>query len=320
METILDSLAFPFMGSTDEDSSTSGEQTYNYTCHAPWVDRNGDKMSTPVFILDEFSLKLMRDGEKKIINGIQSRHTAILYFHGNGTCANDSSMLFLLRLIHQRMGIPIMTFDYPGRGAAVECERNGSLNVDTIPVAEKLLRAARGLSDNQILPTVDRATRATEAVMEFIIKQFPRIKQIIIWGRSIGTYFAIHAASKYTQHGKIHSLILESPLASAEFDYVRYSVFGWLDSATIVRKFVKLYNEHSDKEDETANMVSDTLSTTKWPKTLIIHGTSDDVVHHRNSLKLKQIIPRSQIYLVEGGDHYGIEVDVLTHAFTNFYT
>ncbi|MFH1052039.1 MAG: alpha/beta fold hydrolase [bacterium] len=113
-----------------------------------------------------------------------------------------------------------------------------------------------------------------------VLKKEYEEKDIVLYGRSLGTGIAAYIASKNNPG----SLILESPY----YNYIELKKVHFSMIPSFVMRYSFPTNEY--------------IIDIKGPVTLI-HGTDDDLIHPDNSRKLKEIKPDADMYLIEGGHH-----------------
>jgi alpha-beta hydrolase superfamily lysophospholipase len=177
----------------------------------------------------------------------------IVYCHGNADNIDRWGQIVEKLL---PLGYDILVFDYRGFGKS------------TGTISEKALFAD------------------TQMVYDFAKKHYSE-KQIIIYGRSLGTGLATHLAT--TNHAK--HLILETPYYSILELSQRYA--EWLPTKLILQ-----YHIRTD-----LNIVK-----VQCPIT-IFHGTADEVVPYDSGIKLKQLLKSGDEFItVPNGMHGDLEL------------
>ncbi len=122
----------------------------------------------------------------------------------------------------------------------------------------------------------------TEFVYKELKKKYPE-NQIHIFGKSLGAGLAAYLAS----HHFPYQLIMETPFFSMKELALHY--FPWLPSFLL--KYRLPTNEYC-KDVESSIPIT------------IFHGTSDDVIPHDSSLKIKEKVPHKiNLYLIPKGQH-----------------
>ena len=132
-----------------------------------------------------------------------------------------------------------------------------------------------GLSDGK--PSEEGCFDAVEAVYDKVVEDFERNpKNIILWGRSLGTGPSLFLASKKVVGG----LILETPFLSAFRSVTGISMLPWDRFRNV---------EFTEKVSCSS---------------LIIHGTLDEVVPFRQGMKIYDQLPEPKEFLeVKGASH-----------------
>ncbi|MFC2131900.1 alpha/beta hydrolase [Bacteroidota bacterium] len=105
-------------------------------------------------------------------------------------------------------------------------------------------------------------------------------KDIVLYGRSLGTGIAAYLASK-NNPGR---LIMEAPF----YNYLELKKVQFPMIPSFIMRYHFPTNEYITK--------------VKCP-ILLIHGTDDDLIHQDNSQMLKEIKPDADITLIPGGHH-----------------
>lgn len=107
-------------------------------------------------------------------------------------------------------------------------------------------------------------------------------KDIVVYGRSIGSGIAAQVASKHSP-GK---LILEAPYYS--FVDLSKHYYPWLP--------LRLFLRYQLRTDKFVQQISCPI--------VIFHGTDDKVVYHGSTEKLKQLLkPTDEVFSIQGGTH-----------------
>ncbi|MEL6810794.1 MAG: alpha/beta hydrolase [Bacteroidota bacterium] len=192
-----------------------------------------------------------RDGARLNALHFKTQHPKglILYYHGN---AGDLSRWGEITSYFDQFGYDVLVMDYRTYGKSTGDLSEAALYKD----AELFYNKAK--------------------------EWFPEDK-ITVYGRSLGTTFATHVASK----NQPKQLILEAPFYNLEF--VAKKRYWFLPVKPLLR--------YSFPTSEKIPKVS--------CKVTIFHGTEDGIVPYENGKLLKKTLPQSQISLVEieGGFH-----------------
>ena len=180
----------------------------------------------------------------------------VIYFHGNGETVAD--YLDFFPLLFDQAGYNLLLFEFRGYGMST-----GK------PALVKML-----------------------ADVECVIKKM-NISQnkIILYGRSVGSLYAIHAASIFPN---AYALILESGIADIE-----ERIMIRLSSPTEINSSSEELKQEFEKHFNSKNK----LSAFKG-KSLILHTVNDQLVSVSHGKKLHEYLnqPKS-IHLFERGDH-----------------
>ena len=183
---------------------------------------------------------------------------SIIYFHGNGEVVSDYLSLFVP--IFDQMGYNLLLAEYRGYGMSSGAPGLAAMLSDVAPIVKSL-----------DLP----------------------FQQLVLFGRSIGSLYAIHGASLFPE---ISGLILESGVANIlERVLLRVRPEELGISMEMLEAAVERDFNHQQK-----------LAQYKG-KTLILHAKNDSLVHHSHGLKLMEWAPEPKaMKLFEKGDHNDI--------------
>jgi pimeloyl-ACP methyl ester carboxylesterase len=247
-------------------------------------------LTTRVFWKDPLYPEI--DVETKVFHyykGTRPKVPCILYLHGNIECMEKPEYFKRLVTLYTHSGFEIITFDYPGCSPDDQPTNQLSAN---LTMYEHFERAARGLGDNQILPSEERMFAAVDAVLATL-----KGREVIIWGRSLGTVAACHAVTKFKPKG----LVLESSVTSAIRVWTGYTalnipLFESLNNVQVIHEHMK-----------------------DWPTTLIIHGERDELITPNQAVFLHELIPATAtLKIVEGQGHL-IELEKFIETFKYWY-
>ena len=180
----------------------------------------------------------------------------IVYFHGNGETVAD--YLDFFPQIFDQAGYNLLLFEFRGYGMSTG------------------------------KPTLVDMLSDVECVIKNLdIQQ----NKIIIYGRSVGTLYAVHAASVFPNS---YALILESGIADIEERImIRLSSPTEIDSSfeELKQEFIKHFNTKNK------------LSAFKG-KSLVLHTVNDQLVSVTHGKKLYEYLNQpKKIHLFERGDH-----------------
>lgn len=133
-------------------------------------------------------------------------------------------------------------------------------------------------------PTADNMCSDAVLVYQFANKRY-NSKQIIIYGRSLGTGLATYVASRYAAA----RLILETPYHSLEDVAKTYAPI--LPYASLLRYEFPTYR---------------LLPEVQYPIT-IFHGTEDELIPFASTIKLQDLLKKEDEFVViEGGKHHNL--------------
>lgn len=134
-----------------------------------------------------------------------------------------------------------------------------------------------------------------ETAVEYLQKK--GIKNIILWGRSLGSAVALETALKYN----VGSVIIES---------------GILDIKTaaesVFRRYIRIFHIHIIKDFimwliQSSNFLQKFDNTEKISKinvpVLIIHAKNDEKINFEQAVKLHEENPKTKLILEENGSH-----------------
>jgi hypothetical protein len=171
----------------------------------------------------------------------------VLYAHGNAGSLRTWGSVYPLFLDRQ---YDLVIYDYRGYG-----------------------KSGGRISEENLYHDVD-------FLYEELLKKFDE-SQLVVYGRSIGTGVAVHAASQLQPA----LLILESP---------------YYNFPDLVRSFMPLIPSWLLRYKLRNDMM---ISNVKCP-VLVFHGSNDEVVYYDSSLKLKKHFKSSdRLVTIEGGHH-----------------
>jgi pimeloyl-ACP methyl ester carboxylesterase len=213
----------------------------------------------PVILQKDYQYDFNQDFEELFIdtgegeiNALHFKKTApkgvILYLHGNAG-ALDSWGEVMADL--ERYGYDLFIYDYRGYGKSTGAQSEAAFHSDA------------------------------KIIYQYLLKNYDE-KNIIIYGRSLGTGFATKLASE--NNPKL--LILETPYYS--FQDLSQSYFPYLPIGLILK-----YKIHTDHW----------FPKVKCP-VLIFHGTEDEVVPYKQSIKLSKLLKKEdRLVTLKGGTH-----------------
>jgi fermentation-respiration switch protein FrsA (DUF1100 family) len=199
----------------------------------------------------------------------------ILYSYGNKEYANGPSLLRKFNdvrdyvFVHHNLIVSFVTYDYPQYGKS-----KGELNEQTIH--ESILKVFNHLSEKHV------------------------DKNIIVWGRSIGTIPTCYLANYLTKnddnniaHDHFKGVILESPLMTALTVCLPDSV-------------IQSISQHHIPFDKFENITM-VRETPDWGPTLIIHGKNDELISPLQSellfKELNGMNALNKLVLIDEGTH-----------------
>jgi alpha-beta hydrolase superfamily lysophospholipase len=182
----------------------------------------------------------------------------VIYFHGNGEIVPDYFDLFVP--VFEKMGLNLFLAEYRGYGMSTGNPGLASMLGDVKPIIDTI-----GIPH----------------------------EQIILFGRSIGSLYAIHGASVYPDVG---GLIIESGVAMI-LERVLLRVHP--QELGIPMKLLEVAVDQDFNHREK-------LSKYKG-KTLVMHAEQDSMVHHTHGIKLYDWAPEPKsLKLFPEGDHNDI--------------
>ena len=176
----------------------------------------------------------------------------IVYFHGNA--CDLGNIDFELREMSKHANANILAVEYPGYG----------------------------IYAHESAPTAEGINAAADHALQYLLGKGISPKNIVFFGRSIGSGSACRMASVCTQRGMlIGGLILQSPYTSVHGIVEEYSSVGsWLVS------------NHWRNDEVLAH------PNATYP-VLIIHGKSDEIIPFAHGQRLFDICPSPQKLLVD---------------------
>jgi pimeloyl-ACP methyl ester carboxylesterase len=296
MNTIVDMLAFPRLPSfmTDKAAKPQKPKPFKSWFKVNWKDQNGITYTTMAYTIAPAKAQ-------------SNTNSAIIYFPGNCQFLEDGETLDELQDIVKHTKMTLICFDYPGRGEAALYNRSQdgvtqSDNVNT-PIMERIIRACSSMEDNQVFPTIDKALAASRAVLEFMLQPGSIHTRIYLWGRSIGSYISTTLCSEYSS--RIHGMVFQNGIASATLIIPGTKLFtnDWLDNLGTISKFADevereraaaaaLEQEEADDDDDDEAKKSIITPKKQWPKTLILHGTEDQLISIQDARKVYSLLTK----------------------------
>lgn len=155
------------------------------------------------------------------------------------------------------------------------------------------------------------------------VASLPWVKEISLWGHSQGGVVSAMLAGELGK-SKIKKVVLVAPAGIIRDDAIRGNFFGYRfdpSNPPDTLKFWKglpLGKEYL--KDAVRQPIYETAARYKGP-VCIIHGTGDRGVPFTSGLHFKQVMPRSEIHLIEGEGHvFSRKVKEVTAIATSFLT
>ncbi len=155
------------------------------------------------------------------------------------------------------------------------------------------------------------------------VASLPWVKDISLWGHSQGGVVSAMLAGELGK-SKIKRVVLVAPAGLIRDDAIRGNFFGYRfdpSNPPDTLKFWKglpLGKEYL--KDAARQPIYETAARYKGP-VCIIHGTGDRGVPFTSGLHFKQVMPRSEIHLIEGEGHvFSRKVKEVTAIATSFLT
>lgn len=146
-------------------------------------------------------------------------------------------------------------------------------------------------------PSEDGIYTDAETAMEYLFSKGYKAKNIILWGRSLGSAVAVQTALKYN----VKAIILESPISNIkDASFSVFSRYVKIFKFIILRNFIKWLILNSAFLQNFAN--DEKIENVKSP-ILIMHAKNDEKISFEQSVKLHEKNPNSKLVLVEKGSH-----------------
>ena len=136
-----------------------------------------------------------------------------------------------------------------------------------------------------------------ETAVDFLLKKGLKEKDIILWGRSLGSAAALQTALKYN----VRSVIIESGIldikTAAESVFKRYIKIFHIH---LIKDFLIRLIKSSDILQKFDN--AEKISEINVP-VLIIHAKNDEKINYEQSIELHERNPKTKLIIEENGSH-----------------
>jgi len=225
---------------------------------------NNNKISKKYFYPRYSSFKTpyyVKSGENKLAcyyHKIENPKKTIIYFHGNGEVVSDYIDLFVPKV--EALGCSILFAEYRGYG----------ISTGDSPSLVGMLEDVKKIIESIDVPPED----------------------IVLFGRSVGSIYALHGASVFPN---VAGLVIESGIADVVSRILRLIRKPKTVVKEQMREEGKIYFDHEKKIQSFHG------------QTLIMHTMYDSLVHASNARKLYEWANEpKQLKLFLDGDHNNI--------------
>jgi len=183
----------------------------------------------------------------------------VIYFHGNGEVVTD--YFDFLPELFEKQGYNLLLFEFRGYGLSTG-------NPELVTMLDDVEKVIKQLN----LPE----------------------KDLVFYGRSVGSLYAIHAASVFK---KAYALILESGIADIE-ERIMLRIPDPSEIRTTIEELQSEFDKHFNAKNK--------LSVFKG-KSLVLHTVNDQLVGVEHGKQLYEYLNQpKKIHLFERGDHNSI--------------
>ena len=204
------------------------------------------------------------------IPGNGTKHV-VVYFHGAGA---NRAYPHRLRLYHR------LSHYAPTVSGVYACDYSGFAGQEGVPSVAQLRRDGMDI------------VRAVEG------REHPNAS-IVLWGHSLGSYFAAYVAAAHRNNNRIAGLVMESAFTSAARVPVHNLAIRYDISEDTVADFVSSVLLHDTDMHDTLSVIPNVTV-----PVFFLHGDSDWVVPSCMSAQLsKALAGRHELVFLEGAGH-----------------
>ena len=184
----------------------------------------------------------------------------VVFFHGNGE--NISTHVGVVHWL-PNYGYRVIIIDYRGYG------RSGGQ------------------------ATLDNSISDIQRTLEYVVKQYPESKPLIVLGQSIGASMSTYAVAKSSVKEKIDGLVLVAPFSDYQDIAQETLAKSWL---TWLFQYPLSWTINNDYRP------ADFIASVNPIPVYFIHGSQDKIISQRHSETLYQLaLEPKKLYLIEGG-------------------
>ncbi len=288
-QLLIRSGAFPKLPKLDEkirgaEVLYNGFEIIEITC----LVKGGLKCKIPIATVDKHC-------------HITESDTLVIYCPGNTETVYSKNMYARMLNLRRTFNCPVVSFDYP-RDNKLQDTRQVN---DQTSWTESFIRQMYQMNDYMLIPDEEWLIMAATQVTNHLLKTHQNIKNLIVWGRSLGSVAAFRIVGMMARDypGVFKGMVIESGLASALHAFAggvfHSMVADGLDNLRVIRSYGR-----------------------PWPcPVLVIHGSADEDISVDNAdMICDELGPEVSTKIIKVGyKHEDMSIPFLEGDILNWY-